>query len=150
MKFTTIALNGIEIHLRLTASGLAAYAEAIGTGGNTLFAVMDALDDLQNQGKLFEKALTYKGHDNSVTDGFQLIDMLADAEYGPVQKKELIIQLAEQAGVIGKADAARVLSAIRSGNDKIYDAAVAILSGDMSNLPDAPQHEGEKTAENPT
>lgn len=150
MKVTTIVLNGTEINLRLTASGLAAYAEAIGSGGNTLFAVMDALDDMQNQGKLFASALTYKGHHNAVTDGMDLIDMMADAEYEPVQKKELIVHLAEQAGVIGKVDAARIQAAIKAGNDKIYDAAVAILSGDMSNLPAAPQQDGEETAENPT
>ena len=150
MKVTTIVLNGIEITLRLTASGLADYAEAIGSGGNTLFAVMDALDDMQNQGKLFTAALTYKGHHNTVTDGFDLIDMMADAEYEPAQKKKLIVDLAEQAGVIGKVDAAKIRAAIKAGNDKIYDAAVAILSGDMSNLPAAPQQEGEETAENPT
>ena len=40
MKVTTIVLNGIEINLRLTASGLANYAESIGTGGNCFFAII--------------------------------------------------------------------------------------------------------------
>ena len=149
MKVTTIVLNDIEITLRLTASSLADYAEAIGTSGNTLFAVLDALDDLRKQGKLFTAALTYKGHTNTVTDGFDLIDMLAEAGYDPIEKKELIVQLSEKSGVIGKVDAARVLAAIKSGNDKLYDTAVAILSGNMDNLT-SPQQEGEETDENPT
>ena len=149
MKVTTIVLNGIELKLRLTASGLAEYAESLGSGGNTLFAILDALDNIQNQGKLFGSALTYKGHNNSVTDGFELIDMLADAEYGPIEKKELIVQLAERSGVIGKVDAAKILAGIKSGNEKLYDTAVAILSGTAENLV-AAQHESADTEENPT
>ena len=149
MKVTTIVLNGIEITLRLTASGLANYAESIGTGGNCFFAIMDSLDDLQKQARLFTSALTYKDHHNTVTDGFALIDMMADAEWEPVQKKELIVRLAQESGVVGNVDAARLLAAIKSGNEKLYDTAVAILSGDMSNLANDTQN-AEKPEENPT
>ena len=149
MRVKTIVLDEIEITLRLTASGLAAYAEAIGSGGNVLFAVMDALDDLRKQGRLFTAALTYKGHNNTVTDGFDLIDMLAEAGYDPVQKKELIVELAEKGGVIGKVDAVKVLAAIKAGNEKLYDAAVAILSGNADEL-EAAHREDENPAENPT
>ena len=149
MKVTTIVLNGIEITLRLTASSLANYAEDIGTGGNCFFAIMDALDDLQKQARLFTSALTYKDHHNTVTDGFALIDMMADAEWEPVQKKELIVQLAQKSGVVGNVDAARLLAAIKSGNEKLYDTAVAILSGDMSNLANDTQN-AEEPEGNPT
>ena len=149
MKVTTIVLNGIEITLRLTASGLVAYAEAIGTAGNSFFAIMDALDDIQKQGRLFTAALTYKDNNNPVTDGLQLIDMMADADWDPVKKKELIVQLAQKSGVVGNVDAARLLAAIRSGTEKLYDTAVAILSGDMSNLENDTQN-AEEPAENPT
>ena len=149
MKVTTIVLNGIEIALRLTASGLADYAEAIGTGGNCFFAIMDALDDTKKQAKLFASALTYKDHHNTVTDGFDLIDMMADAEWDPVQKKELIVQLAQKSGVIGNVDAARILAAIKSGSEKLCDTAVAILSGDMSSLTNDTQN-AEEPEENPT
>lgn len=149
MKVTTIVLNGIEIKLRLTASGLAAYAEAIGSDGNSFFAIMDALDDLQKQGRLFTAALTYKDHNNTVTNGMDLIDMMADAEWDPIQKKELIVQLAQKSGVVGNVDAARLLAAIKSGNEKLYDTAVAILSGDMHNLKIDTQNAEEPEA-NPT
>lgn len=149
MKVTTIAINGIEITLRLTASGLATYAEAIGAGGNSFFAIMDALDDLQKQGRLFTAALTYKGHNNTVTDGMDLVDMMADAEWEPIKKKELIIQLAQKSGVVGNADAARLQAAVKSGSEKLYDTAVAVLSGDMSKLENNTQN-AENPDENPT
>ena len=66
-----------------------------------------------------------------------------------MQKKELILELAEASGVIGRDDAAKVLAAIRTGSAKLYDAAVAVLSGEISNLP-AAEPGAEEPAENPT
>lgn len=149
MKATKITLDGKAVYLRLSASKLAEYAQNIGSSGNTIFAVMDALDDLQKQAALFEAALSYKGNPNEIHDGFELIDILADAEYGPMGVKELIIQLAAEAGVITKVDAAKVVAAIKAGNDRMYKVAVAVLTGDTSEL-DAPEQIGENTEENPT
>ena len=149
MKATKIILDDKAVYLRLSASKLAEYANSIGSGGNTLFAVMDALDDLKKQGALFEAALTYKGNPNEITDGFELIDMLADAGYGPLGVKQLIVQLAEGAGIMTKVDAAKVVAAIKTGSEKLYDAAVAVLSGDMSGLPTT-QQEPEGEGKNPT
>ena len=153
MKTKKLILDDKAVYLRLSAAKLAEYANAIGSGGNTLFAVMDALDDLQKQAALFSAALTYKGNPNEITEGFDLIDMLADAEYGPLDVKELIVQLAEESGVMSKVDAAKVLAAIKTGSEKLYEAAVAVLSGDMSSLSAAPQGAepaAEDAAENPT
>lgn len=148
MKSKKIVLDGKAVYLRLSASKLAEYANSIGSGGNTLFAVMDALDDLQSQGILFEAALNYKGNPNEVHDGFELIDMLADAEYGPLGVKQLIVELAQDAGIISNVDAAKVVAAIKTGSDKLYEAAVAVLSGDAANLPGA-QNEPDEAGENP-
>ena len=148
MKAKKLILDDKAVYLRLSAAKLAEYANAIGSGGNTLFAVMDALDDLQKQAALFDAALTYKGNTNEITEGFDLIDMLAEAEYGPLGVKQLIVELAEEAGVMNKVDAARVVAAIKAGSDKLYDAAVAVLSGDMSGLPAAEQ-KAEEPEENP-
>lgn len=149
MKATKIILDDQAVYLRLSASMLAEYANSIGSAGNTLFAVMDALDDLPNQAALFTAALNYKGNPNEIHDGYDLIDMLADAQYGPLDVKQLIVQLAEEAGVMSKVDAAKVVAAIKTGSEKLYDAAVAVLSGDMSSLPSRQQEPGE-TEENPT
>lgn len=153
MKAKKIILGEQAVYLRLSAAKLAEYSGLIGSGGNTLFAVMDALDNLDNQAALFHAALTYKGNPNEIHDGFDFIDMLADAEYSPLDVKELIVQLAEESGVMSKVDAAKVLAAIKTGSEKLYEAAVAVLSGDMSSLPAAPQGAepaAEDAAENPT
>lgn len=149
MKARKIILDGKAVFLRLSASKLAEYAKSIGSSGNTLFAVMDALDDLQNQAALFEAALSYNGNPNEIHDGYELIDMLADAEYGPLGIKELIIQLAEESGVITKVDAAKVTAAIKAGNERLYKVAVAVLTGDTSELSDE-EAPAETAEENPT
>ena len=149
MKVMNLNLEFVQVTLRLTASKLAAFAAEAGSGGNTLFAVMDALDDLDRQGALFTAALTYTDNNNTLQDGFDLIDALADAGYTPVQKKELILELAEASGIIGRDDAAKVRAAIRTGSAKLYDAAVAVLSGEIPDLPVAEPGEGEPS-ENPT
>lgn len=149
MKAKKIILDDKTVYLRLSASKLAEYAEAIGSDGNTLFAVMDALDSLKNQAALFEAALSYEGNPNETQNGYELIDMLADAEYGPIRVKELIVQLAEEAGIITKVDAAKLVAAIKTGNDRLYKVAVAVLTGDTSELTVEETAEAE-TGENPT
>lgn len=149
MKVKHVALNSISYTLRLTASSLASFAESTGSAGNTVFAVLDALDDLQKQGQLFAAALSHKNNTNPTQDGFEFIDLLSDEGYDPIDKKQLIVELAEQSGIIGKTDAARILAGIRAGHAKLYDTAVAILSGDMGNLV-AETQESEAPAENPT
>ena len=149
MKATKLVLDDTAVFLRLSASKLAEYAKEIGSGGNTLFAVMDALDDLEKQAALFTAALTYKGNPNEIRDGFELIDMLADAKYGPLGVKELIVNLAVESGIMTVVDAAKLVAAIKTGSAKLYDAAVAVLSGDMSGLPAAEQ-KAEEPEENPT
>lgn len=134
MKAKKIILDDKAVYLRLSASKLAEYAEAIGSGGNTVFAVMDALDSLKNQAALFGAALSYNGNPNEIHDGFALIDMLADAGYGPIGIKELIVQLAEESGIITKVDAAKLVAAIKAGNERLYKVAVAVLTGDTTEL----------------
>lgn len=150
MKSMKITLGDATVRLRLSALTLAQYAKDIGSSGNTLFAVMDALDDMDNQGALFTAALTFNGNENNVQSGFELIDMLADAEYGPLEIKELIVSLAADAGIINKVDAAKLVAAIKAGSERLYDAAVAVLSGDMSKLPAQLEQPTDTTEENPT
>lgn len=149
MKATKLVLDDKAVYLRLSASKLAEYAKSIGSTGNTLFAVMDALDNLENQATLFGAALSYNGNPNEIHDGYELIDMLADAQYGPIGIKELIVKLANEAGIVTNVDAAKVVAAIKAGNEKLYKIAVAVLTGDSSGLSDEEQ-KGETAEENPT
>ena len=149
MKAISITINNIPVSLRLTASGLADYADTIGSEGNTMFAVMDALDDFKKQAALFHAALSYKGNANVVHDGFELLDMMADAEYGPTERKTLIVELAHLSGVIGNVDSVKMTAAIKAGSEKVQAAAVAILSGDMSGLQNVSPASENSAEENP-
>ena len=104
MKHMKIILGEETVQLRLSAANLAQYAKDSGSNGNTLFAVMDALDDMDKRGALFTSALSFKGNENTVQSGFELMDLLADAEYGPIEVKELIVNLAVDAGIISKVE----------------------------------------------
>lgn len=148
MKAMKLVLDDKAVYLRLSASKLAEYAKAIGSSGNIIFAVMDALDDLEKQAALFEVALSYNGNPNEIHDGYELIDMLADAQYGPIGIKELIVKLANEAGIVTNVDASRVVAAIKAGNEKLYKVAVAVLTGDSSGLSDEEQ-KGETAEGNP-
>ena len=153
MKSRILTLGDVTVYLRLSAVKLSEYAQVIGSSGNILFAVLDALDSLDNQAALFHAALGFKGNNNTVHDGYELIDLLADAGYGPVGIKNLVVDLAKDSGVMTEVDAAKVVAAIKTGSEKLYEAAVAILSGDMSGLPAASQNEesaAEDDSENPT
>lgn len=149
MKATKLVLDDKAVYLRLSAVKLAEYAKSINSSGNTVFAIMDSLDDLEKQAALFNAALTYNGNPNDIHDGFELIDMLADAQYDPISIKTLILQLAEEAGIISSADAARMIAAIKAGNERLYNIAVAVLTGDTSSLSDE-EGKSEQTEENPT
>ena len=93
MRAMKIVLDDKAVYLRLSASKLAEYAKEIGSGGNTLFAVMDALDDLEKQAALFAAALNYKGNPNEIHDGFELIDMLAVDFEGHEDFRQILLNL---------------------------------------------------------
>lgn len=152
MKTMKITVGEMDIELRLTAAKLAEYAADNGGRGATLYAVMDALDYVEARSKLLTAALTFKGNNNPVHDGFELVDMLADAGLEPVEVKELIISLGVDSGVIGRDDAAKMKLAIRTGAERLCRAAVAVLSGNIQetvSAANAAESGSEELSENP-
>lgn len=129
MKTLNLKLDGQDIALRLTSAKLVEYAESAGTGGNTLFAVMDALDNIPRQESLFSAALTWPGNQNTIQDGADLLDALIDEDYDPVARKELVLDLAVVSGVINRDNAAKALAAIHIGDNRVMDIAVGLLEG---------------------
>lgn len=150
MKVKTIEVEGVAVELRLTASRLASFAEKTKSGGNTLFSIMDALDDVSKQGHLLTAALNFKGNTNSIRDGFDLIDAMADAAYTPIRVKELIVSLAVDSGIIDTVDAEKLTDAIKAGSEKLYNAAAAVLSGNTAELANISNAGAEPQVENPT
>lgn len=155
MKTLNLNLSGNKLALRLTSAKLVEFAESAQTGGNTLFAVMDALDNAFQQFSLFEAALSWPGNSNAIQDGNEFLDLLIDEDYGPEDRKELILELAVVSGVISRDNAAKVRAAIHAGSNRVIDVAVGLLSGQQLDVAvsaekSAPDEEGPANLENPT
>lgn len=129
MKTLNLNLAGNNLALRLTSAKLVEFAESAQTGGNTLFAVMDALDHASQQHALFEAALSWPGNSNPIQDGNTFLDLLIDEDYDPEARKELILELAVVSGVISRDNAAKVRAAIHTGANRVMDMAIGLLSG---------------------
>lgn len=129
MKTLNLTLNAKRVALRLTSAKLVEFAETSNTGGNTLFAVMDALDNIPRQEALLSAALTWPGNDNPIQDGAALLDALIDEDYDPVARKKLILDLAVVSGVINRDNAAKAFAAICVGENRVIDIAVGLLEG---------------------
>lgn len=151
MQVLNITLGDTPVSLRLTASKLQQYIKESGNESQSpLLAVLDAVEPLKQKAALLTAALQYKGNTNTVKDGYELLDLMADAGYTPMQTKLLIIDLAEQSGLVDPEDASTVREAIDKGNRKFINAVAMVLSGDTPELDDAATDREHFEAENPT
>lgn len=150
MNVKTITLGEATVSLRLTASKLQAYIKDYSNEAQSpLLAVLDAMESLKNKAALFTAALQHKGNSNSVKDGYELLDLMADSGYSTLDVKNLIVELAEQSGLVDHDDASTVLDAIENGNRKFIDTIAKVLAGEKPE--DAPADEAEPPEEeNPT
>lgn len=151
MRVKTIVLGDTTVSLRLTASKLQQYIKDYSNESQSpLLAVLDAVEPLKNKAALFTAALQYKGNTNTVKDGYELLDLMTDAGFTPMQVKHLIVDLAEDSGLVDPEDTSTVRDAIDSGNRKFINVVAKVLSGDAPE-PDAPTANPEDVAEeNPT
>lgn len=150
MQVLEIMVGSTPVSLRLTASKLQSYIKENGNDAQSpLLAVLDAVESLKQKAALFTAALQFKGNSNTVKDGYELLDMLADAGYTPLKTKQLIIQLAEQSGLVDPEDADTVREAIEKGNRKFINTVAMVLAGDAPDSEPAAT-DGEPQEENPT
>lgn len=151
MNVYSITVGDTAVSLRLTASKLQEYIKNYSNEAQSpLLAVLDAMDSLKNQAALFTSALQYKGNLNTVKDGYELLDKMADAGITPVQRKILIIDLAEQSGLVDAEDATTVRTSIEKGNRKFIDTVAVLLAGDRPAVDEAPTEDAQPAEENPT
>lgn len=131
MNVKTVPLGETTVSLRLTASKLQAYIKDNSNEAQSpLLAVLDAMESLKHKAALFTAALQYKGNDNKVKDGYELLDMMADTGMSTLDVKNLIVEMAEQSGLVDHEDAASVLDAIDKGNRKFINTITTVLAGD--------------------
>lgn len=151
MNVKTISLGETTVSLRLTASKLHSYIKDYSNEEQSpLLSVLDAMESLKNKAGLFTAALQYKGNENSIKDGWELLDMLTDSGYSVLDVKRLIVELAEQSGLVEHDDAASVLDAIEKGNRKFIDTVAKVIAGENPEK-DVPAADSEQSEEeNPT
>ena len=150
MNVKTITLGETTVSLRLTASKLQSYIKDYSNDAQSpLLAVLDAMEALKNKAALFTAALQYKGNTNTIKDGWEFLDQMADSGYSPMEVKKLIVELAEQSGLVDRNDAADVLAAIDAGNRKFINTITKVLAGEQpEGVPDSDGEQPE--VENPT
>ena len=150
MNVKTITLGETTVSMRLTASKLQSYIKDYSNEAQApLLAVLDAMEVLKNKAALFTAALQYKGNTNTIKDGWEFLDLMADSGYSPMEVKKLIVELAEQSGLVDRYDAADVISAIDAGNRKFINTITKVLAGEQpEGTPES--DEGRPEEENPT
>lgn len=151
MNVLNITVGDTNLSLRLTASKLQEYIKNYSNEAQSpLLGVLDAMDSLKNQAALFTTALQYKGNLNPIKDGYELLDKMADAGFSPMQRKALIVDLAEQSGLVDTDDAATVRKSIEKGNKKFIGTVAVLLAGDRPAMDDVPTEDAQPEEENPT
>lgn len=157
MNVLNITVGDTAVSLRLTASKLQEYIKNYSNEAQSpLLAVLDAMDSLKNQAALFTSALQYKGNLNLIKDGYELLDKMADAGLSPMDRKGIIIDLAEQSGLVDAEDATAVRKSIEKGNRKFIETVAVLLAGDRPSVDnasateEAPSEDAHPAEENPT
>lgn len=151
MNVLNITVGDTNLSLRLSASKLQEYIKNYSNEAQSpLLAVLDAMDSLKNQAALFTAALQHKGNLNPIKDGYELLDKMADAGFTPMQRKALIVDLAEQSGLVDTDDAATVRKSIERGNKKFIDTVAVLLAGDRPAMDGALAEDAQPAEENPT
>lgn len=88
-----------ELNLRLSIASQLKLKKETGEEGVEL--IFKAIDDLGLQIKLFTEALNFKGHQNVITDGAVLYEVLVDNGYsGKEQFARLLFDIASSSGII--------------------------------------------------
>lgn len=116
MKTYDIMLkSGEQISLRLSARALSNFVREHGIeGAPPVLSVLNAVDSLDATIALLTAAMKYPGAvvNMAVPDGASLLDALADEGRGDLYVRGLIVQLAQDAGLLTDADAAELADAM--------------------------------------
>lgn len=105
MRAYTLNLNDngekVEVSLRLTLGSQLALKKKYNE--NALATIFGALDDPEKMMAVFNQALNYKGNENTITDGEQLYDLIADNDLGGVSGFQKILSgIARESGLLSE------------------------------------------------
>ena len=150
LNVAKINVGGTEVTLRLTSKALMNYNLKHGTAGQSpVVAVLSALDDMEARVCLFTNALNHPDNKNTVKDGADLLDMMADDPcWGRGMVDRLILELAHESGLLSGEDFTNLLEPVEQNGKKLISALADLLTGKPVNAPAGdPEGTGE---ENPT
>ena len=147
MKTFDITLaSGKQVSLRLTSRAISNYVKEHGIeGAAPVVSIMSAVDNMESTIALLSAAMRYPGAtvDMALSDGAALIDALADEGHGNTYVRGLIVQLAQDAGLLTADEAAEVAKAMADNSATVAHQLVQLLRGE------AEPGEQQESAENP-
>ena len=141
--------DGTQVQLRLTTGKLEQYLSQVnGSDENPLLAVLDAMTILPKRIKLFTAALQWTGNKNTIKDGAVLLDRLLDEGITAREIRNMVLQMAAQAGLVDEDQLDEMIQSAQEGDEKFF----ALISGTLAGKDVGGEAAGQtaETAENPT
>lgn len=152
LNVNTITVSGTEVTLRLTSKALLNFNLKHGAAGQSpVVAVLSALDDMDARIHLFTNALTYPDNKNTVKDGADLLDMMADDVcWSRDEVNRLILELAHQSGLLSNEDFTNLLEPVAQNGKKLISTLADLLAGKPVGATAAEAEAEADSEENPT
>lgn len=132
LNVKTITVGGTEVTLRLTSKALLSFNLKHGAAGQSpVVAVLSALDDMEARIDLFTNALSHPDNKNTVRNGADLLDMMADDAYAWSRDcvNRLILELAEESGLLSSEDFSSLLTPVEQNGKKLISTLADLLVG---------------------
>lgn len=141
--------DGTQVQLRLTTGKLEQYLSQVnGSNENPLLAVLDAMTILPKRIKLFTAALQWTGNKNTIKDGAVLLDRLLDEGITAREIRNMVLQMAAQAGLVDEDQLDEMIQSAQEGDEKFFSLISGTLAG--KDVGGEAAGQANETAENPT
>lgn len=122
--------DGTQVQLRLTTGKLEQYLSQVnGSNENPLLAVLDAMTILPKRIKLFSAALQWPDNKNTIKNGAELLDRLLDEGMTAREIRNMVLQMAAQAGLADEDQLEDMIQSAQEGDDKFFSLVSGTLAG---------------------
>ena len=154
MEYNTVKIalsDNTEVQLRLSTKALISYHKNHGIEGAPIVAsVMNAVDDLEAKAALLTAAMRWPGNPNDlkvISCGEDLMDWMVSSGYDHDDINRVIVQLAQNAGLVTDDEAQRLDAAAVTASSRWVDRLDKLLRGEN---PDAAAGDDTEAEGNPT
>lgn len=133
LNVATVCVGGQEFTLRLTSKAIMNYCQKHGNeGGSPVVAVLEAVNSISAKIDLFTNALNHPENKNGLKDGAALLDLMADDNSwkDPQAKNDLILTLAQQAGLLSDEDYLSLIDPVAENGKKLISTMTKLLRGE--------------------